>query len=69
MKEKTEYPVVLRAEHIAEILGIAKSTAYEKMRHADFPGRFVITGTSSARVSRERFFEYLENPSQHGEAG
>ncbi|WP_409297704.1 helix-turn-helix domain-containing protein [Peribacillus sp. SCS-26] len=58
VKEVNDYPVILTAEHVAEILNISKQVAYEVMERKGFPlirvGRF-------KRVQRESFFSWLLN--------
>jgi predicted DNA-binding transcriptional regulator AlpA len=61
----TDYPLILKATHVAEILGIAKSTAYEMMRREDFPV-IVIDGIS--RVPRDKFFEWLDSKTRGASA-
>ena len=53
-----QYPLILKAEHICEILGISKPTAYELMKHKDFPA-LDIPGRIK-RVQREDFFGWLD---------
>ena len=36
-KSHEDYPVILTAEHIAEILMVSKPTAYELMEQTSFP--------------------------------
>lgn len=58
---KEEYPIVLKAKQVAEILGVSPPTAYEYMRQTDFPSFKV---GSSVRVLRDKFFEWMENQSK-----
>lgn len=60
MKTKEDYPLVLKVSHIAEILGIAESTAYEHLRREDRLKKLVIPNTGNKRVYRDRFFKFLE---------
>jgi hypothetical protein len=60
MKTKEDYPIVLKVSHVAEIMGIAPSTAYEHLRREDRLGKLVIEGTGCKRVYRDRFFKHLE---------
>lgn len=61
MKSKQEYPLVMKVEHVMEILGIGKRVAYELMDRTDFPctkiGRL-------KRVNRDAFFDWLEGTSK-----
>ncbi len=34
---REDYPLILKAEHVAEILGISKRKAYEVMDYTNFP--------------------------------
>ncbi|WP_127532774.1 helix-turn-helix domain-containing protein [Paenibacillus kobensis] len=61
----TDYPLLLKAAHVAEILGVAKSTAYEMMRKTDFP---VIVIDSISRVPRDKFFEWLDSKTKGASA-
>ena len=51
-----QYPLVLDAKHIAEIMGCSYVTACRFMDVPDFPG---IKMGRLRRVSRDRFFEWL----------
>ena len=55
-KNVEDYPMILTAEHIAEILMISKPTAYELMEQASFP---LIRIGRSKRVLKDKFFEWL----------
>jgi excisionase family DNA binding protein len=64
-KPKTiqDYPLILTAKEIAEILRVSKPTAYELMKRTDFPllpfeGRI-------RRVRRDEFFQWLARKSQN----
>ncbi|WP_409276406.1 helix-turn-helix domain-containing protein (plasmid) [Neobacillus sp. SCS-31] len=52
-----QYPIVMSAVHMAEILGISRRVAYEIMERKDFP---LIRYGRSKRVKRDKFFEWLE---------
>lgn len=52
-----DYPLVLTAEHVAEILGISKRHAYEIMERRDFP---LIRVGRLKRVTRDAFFAWLD---------
>ncbi|MGM0836745.1 MAG: helix-turn-helix domain-containing protein [Bacillota bacterium] len=58
MKNKRidDYPIVLSAKDISEILQISKPTAYELMNHSDFP---VIKIGRCKRVLRDEFFKWI----------
>ncbi|MDM5220821.1 helix-turn-helix domain-containing protein [Peribacillus sp. NJ11] len=56
-KNLEEYPVVLTASHISEILLISKPTAYEIMEDKSFP--LIKIGQRSKRVFRNDFIEWL----------
>ncbi|OIJ13808.1 DNA-binding protein [Anaerobacillus arseniciselenatis] len=57
-----DYPIVLTASDIAEILQISKPTVYELMRQRDFP---IISGIGNIkRVKRDAFFAWLDKRSQ-----
>ena len=55
-KTKNDYPMVLTAVHIAEILMISKPTAYELMEQVPFP---LIRVGRSKRVLKDKFFDWL----------
>lgn len=57
--EFNNLPYILKADHVAQILGIHQSTAYEIMNRSDFP--LIQLDTSSKRVKRDSFFEWLES--------
>lgn len=52
----TDYPILMRVEHVAEILNVSKRVAYEIMDEKGFP---LIRIRRSKRVNREDFFEWL----------
>ncbi|WP_417897221.1 helix-turn-helix domain-containing protein [Bacillus haimaensis] len=58
MKNKSidDYPIVLSAKEISEILQISKPTAYELMNHSYFP---VIKIGRCKRVLRDEFFKWI----------
>jgi glycyl-tRNA synthetase beta subunit len=58
VKNITDYPVILTAEHVAEILEISKQVAYEVMESQDFP---LIRVNRFKRVNREAFFRWLDS--------
>ena len=51
-----EYPLVLNATHIAEIIGVSKRVAYEIMEISNFP---LIRIGRCKRVTREGLFKWL----------
>ncbi|MGM9987704.1 MAG: helix-turn-helix domain-containing protein [Bacillaceae bacterium] len=53
-----DYPIVLTAKEISEILKISKPTAYELMNRSDFPLKKI---GRCKRVLRDEFFEWLSN--------
>lgn len=55
-KSFEDYPVILTAEHIAEILMVSKPTANELMEQTSFP---LIRIGRSKRVFKDKFFEWL----------
>ena len=57
MKSKEEYPLVLKAQDVAEIMGVSKRVAYDIM---DTPGFPKIQVRKFKWVAREAFFTWLE---------
>jgi len=57
---KESYPVVLKANHIADILDVSEPTAYKLMRQESFP---LISFGRNMRVLRDEFFKWLESHS------
>lgn len=55
--EKKDLPILLTAEHVAEILGVSKRVAYDIMDETGFP---LIKIRRSKKVNREDFFNWLE---------
>ncbi|MCL6443368.1 MAG: helix-turn-helix domain-containing protein [Alicyclobacillus sp.] len=61
MKTRTDYPVVLTAEEVAEILRCHRNHAYEVLRQARAQGWFPVHKIArSLKIPRDRFFEWLE---------
>ena len=58
MNRKGIFPVVPKAAHIAEILGVSEPTAYKLMRKEGFP---LISYRRSMRTLRDEFFKWLED--------
>ncbi len=56
--KQTELPLVLNAQDIAAILGISLTASYRLFDREDFPT--IRTGMRRKLVSREAFFEWLE---------
>jgi predicted DNA-binding transcriptional regulator AlpA len=55
--ERKDYPILLTAVEISQILGVSKRVAYEIMDTTDFP---LIKIRRSKRVNREDFFNWLD---------
>ncbi|MGD8191846.1 DNA-binding protein [Brevibacillus ginsengisoli] len=51
-----EYPLVLNAQHLAEIIGVSTRIAYEIMEKTGFP---LIRIGRCKRVARDAFFKWL----------
>lgn len=60
LKAKEDYPLILTAQLISEILAVSKPTAYELMEQPSFP---LIRIGISKRVLNHEFFNWLS--SQH----
>lgn len=56
-----DYPFILTAVHIAEILTISKPTAYELMEQTSFP---LIRIGRNKRVRKDEFFNWLKQQQQ-----
>lgn len=52
-----DYPLMLTAEHIAEIMGVSKRIAYELMEYKGFP---LIRVGRLKKTNRDAFFGWLE---------
>jgi excisionase family DNA binding protein len=57
MQTKEQYPIVLTAKHVAEILGCSLRIAYEIMERPDFP---LLRIGRHKKVNREAFFRWME---------
>ena len=57
MKTKDDYPMILKANDIQEILQVSKRKAYEVMDQEGFP---CIRIGKLKRVYRDSFFEWLD---------
>ncbi|MFJ7310017.1 helix-turn-helix domain-containing protein [Peribacillus frigoritolerans] len=55
-KNIEDYPMILTAVHLSEILMVSKPTAYELMEQKAFP---LIKLGRSKRVLRDEFFNWL----------
>ncbi|MFJ5751615.1 helix-turn-helix domain-containing protein [Peribacillus frigoritolerans] len=55
-KNIEDYPMILTAVHLSEILIVSKPTAYELMEQKSFP---LIKLGRSKRVLRDEFFNWL----------
>ena len=56
-KSYEELPLFLNAKMVAQVLGIAPSSAYELMHESDFP---VLKIGSRMVVPKEKFIEWVE---------
>lgn len=56
-KQYDDLPLILSVNHIAEILQVSKRVAHEIMNDKDFP---LLRIRRCKRVSRDKFFEWLE---------
>lgn len=61
--EKHQYPIILTANHVSEILGVSKRIVYEIMGAKDFP-LLDLGRKGSKRVERDIFFNWLEQKSK-----
>ncbi|EKE31315.1 Prophage LambdaBa04, DNA binding protein [Salimicrobium jeotgali] len=52
------YPLMLKVEHVSEIVGCSKRVAYELMEHPNFP---LVRMGRLKRVQREAFFQWLSS--------
>lgn len=57
MQDIREYPIIMTAEHVAEILHVSKRYAYEIMERSDFP---LIRIGRIKRVHRDALIAWLE---------
>ena len=58
MHSINNYPLILTAKEIAEILQVPKPVAYQLMKQEDFP--LIQDMGRTKRVLRDRFFEWIE---------
>jgi excisionase family DNA binding protein len=64
MRTVQDYPIILKADEVAEILGVTKRHAYEIMEQKGFP---LIRLGRLKRVNRDAFFKWLEQQSQQAQ--
>lgn len=58
MMTREDYPLILQAKHIGQLLGIARSTAYALMSQNDFP----LLEIGGRKVCyRDSFFRWLDS--------
>jgi excisionase family DNA binding protein len=57
---REQYPLILKVEHVAEILGISRRKAYELMEETTFP---LVKIGRAKRVGRDAFFHWIEQKS------
>lgn len=55
---KEQYPIVLTAKHVSEILGCSLRVAYEVMDQKGFP---LIRVGRHKKVNRDAFFRWMES--------
>jgi hypothetical protein len=60
-KQFEDLPLILSVNHIAEILQVSKRVAHEIMNENSFP---LLRIRRCKRVSKDRFFEWLEKKSK-----
>lgn len=54
-----DYPLTLKATHVAEIMGVSRATAYAYMKQAGFPSFKMPGSKSSIRVVRDQFYAWM----------
>jgi hypothetical protein len=64
MKDKTEFPLVMRPQDVANVMGISKRIAYDVMELPGFP---LIRIRKTKLVARDSFFTWLETAGKGGE--
>lgn len=62
-KSYEELPLFLNARIVAQVLGIAPSSAYELMHESDFP---ILKVGNRMVVPKEKFVEWVEQHTQGG---
>ena len=65
-KSYDDLPLFLNAVAVAEVLGIASSSAYELMHEADFP---VLKIGNRIVVPKAKFIQWVEQHTNGGESG
>ena len=65
-KSYDDLPLFLNAATVAEVLGIASSSAYELMHEADFP---VLKIGNWLVVPKAKFIQWIEQHTNGGECG
>jgi excisionase family DNA binding protein len=58
MQTKEQYPIVMTAKHVSEILGCSLRVAYEVMEQKGFP---LIRVGRHKKVNRDAFFRWMES--------
>jgi excisionase family DNA binding protein len=58
MQTKEQYPLVMTAKHVSEILGCSLRVAYEVMEQKGFP---LIRVGRHKKVNRDAFFRWMES--------
>lgn len=61
MTKKEDFPLILQAHHVADILCISRRKAYEVMEYKGFP---LIRVGRAKRVGRDAFFQWIENQNE-----
>jgi hypothetical protein len=59
--KREDYPLILKVEHIAEILCVSKRKAYEIMGYRSFP---LVKIGKAKRVGRDAFFNWVDNQNE-----
>lgn len=59
MNTLDDLPIVMRAEHVAALLGIAKNTVYELAKRGDIPGVIPLAGRQ-LRFSRSAILNWID---------
>lgn len=62
-KSYEELPLLLNAEMVAQVLGVAPSTAYELMHEADFP---TLKIGNRMVVPKEQFIAWVQRHTEGG---
>ena len=65
-KSYDDLPLFLNAELVAQVLGIAPSSAYELMHAPEFP---VLRIGNRMVVPKEKFIAWVEEHTKEGDAG